>query len=804
MEAAEPSYKIPKQLADMPYSSKLVIIKFEGPILEEWKEAVEELGVELADYLPDFSFIAKLPDKKAKDKLKELPFVEKILPFHPSYKLSPELAEAMHSKKNLDIAVIGFVGKDIRRAIQKTSVKTLNMKRTPFRHLAQINTKGTEIEELILSDDVLSVVPVEDKVLFNDVASTIIHSDTLASTGYTGKNQLVGVSDTGLDTGDVNDIHPDFAGRIKKLIPVGRPDDSSDRNGHGTHVAGSIVGTGAASNGEIKGMAPDAKIIFHSMDDEKGRLTGDLYEMWKESYDYGARIQSSSWGSTGEGVYGFDSYLADLFLWERKDMSSLVAAGNEGTPGELTDDGYYTVGSPATAKNVITVGASENLRNGSDLADDINDIATFSSKGPTSDGRIKPDIVAPGTHILSTRAIHAPDKNFWGNYNEYYAYMGGTSMATPILAGGAAQVREYLAKKGHTNPSGALMKSILITGADDLGLNLVEQGFGRANLVSSIAADFIDETNGLKTGESKTYQVNVTDTTKPFVFTLNWTDYPGSTTALAEYQELVNDLNLEVKSPSGKIFNGNDFKAPNNDVTDNVNNVEQIFYKKPEKGTYTITVRAYNIPQGPQPYAIATNGKFTAEGNDSGHFIDKKALTTTVKMIKDKYSLSIKGKVSSSVTKITVKFNGTTFTTTPKKGAFALTKTVSMKGNYVEELTVTAQDKKGKKEEVTVPTEIDLLHNDSITVDEWVEGDEHFFEFSGELTSNKVKSVFAVMDGEVYNLEIDEDVFSGEVVLDKEITEMKIVAVGITSQFEIVTFVKIKSGRGYTFVKTNS
>src|SRR5690606_31361767 len=109
----------------------------------------------------------------------------------------------------------------------------------------------------------------------------------------------------------------------------------------------------------------------------------------------------------------------------------LYAAGNAGPSTQ-------TVGSPGTAKNVLTVGATENYRPDIDTqSDNPNTVANFSSRGPTADGRIKPDVVAPGTWILSMRASQAPDNSFWGTFNSDYAFMGGTSMATPLTAGAA-------------------------------------------------------------------------------------------------------------------------------------------------------------------------------------------------------------------------------------------------------------------------------------------------------------------------------------------------------------------------------
>ncbi len=593
-----------KHLSEAGRSSRLVIVTFAGPIEEEWKEAVEEMGVSLGDYIPDFAFIAKLPAGFDQKRLKALSFVERVYPFYNAYKLAPGLRKALDDKEARDVVVVGFDGqKDMSRAVKQAAphAESLDESATKSRRLARLSADGETIAKLLESDDVIAVLPVGKRKLYNNVAAGIIHADTLRTTGYTGKNQIVGVADSGLDTGDPAHIHPDFAGQIVKLIPVGRPDDASDRHGHGTHVAGSILGTGKASNGKYKGMAPDAKLVFHAMDDEQGELQGDLATMWTEAYQLGARIHSDSWGTDSYGEYTQDSYEADEFLWNHKDMTALVAAGNNG------EYGWQTVISPATAKNVIAVGASESVRFHEDVSDNPDEVAYFSSRGPTADGRFKPDIVAPGTYILSTRSSLAPDDHFWSPFNQKYAYMGGTSMATPVLAGGVAQVRQFLNEKGIASPSSALIKAMLITGADDLRLGLFEQGFGRANLQAAIATTFADQTVGMKTNDTATYTIQVTDTSKPFVTTLVWTDYPGLPTAT---RQLVNDLNLVVKTPSGKVYNGNDmFEAPFNDEVDNVNNVEQVYLPQPEAGTYTVTITAYNVPKGPQPYALATTGQ---------------------------------------------------------------------------------------------------------------------------------------------------------------------------------------------------
>lgn len=601
------------KLSSKKSDSDLVIIQLSGPVREEWKEELEEIGVTLGDYIPDFAFIAKLEDEEQRSEVEDLSFVKKVQGFTPKTKLSPELRFDKGKRERVEVAVIGFDQRvDMLRTMSEIAddqaIKDLQ---TPEEapHISIAKMDQETIEQVIESDDVIAVVPVPENKLRNDVAATIIHSDKLSSTGYTGKDQIIGVADTGLDTGNVESMHPDLIGQIEKLIPLGRKNNASDVHGHGTHVAGSIVGTGEASDGKYKGTAPEAKLVFHSIENEKGNLVTDVETIMLEAYEEGARIHSNSWGTDDEGAYSLTSFLFDRFLWEHPEMTVLVAAGNDG------ENGYKSIGSPATAKNVIAVGATENVR--PDLgknSDDEDDIWGSSSRGLTSDGRLKPDLVAPGSAILSTRSSLAPSKNFYKRFNDHYAYMNGTSMATPILAGGVAQIRQFLNEEGESAPSGALLKAMLLTGAENLDEDMRKQGYGRADLEQTIETSYKDEKDGIRTREKVKYKIKVTDDSKPLAITLAWTDYPASMTAK---RTLVNDLNLKVTTPDGKRLNGNDFfEAPYNDQVDNLNNVEQIWIAEPREGIYTITVEGYNIPKGPQPYALATTGKWTKKDDE--------------------------------------------------------------------------------------------------------------------------------------------------------------------------------------------
>lgn len=624
------------KLSSKKRESELVVIQLSGPVREEWKEELEDIGVTLGDYIPDYAFIAKIEDEQVRREVEELSFVEDVMAFTPKSKVSSELRFEGGNRERVDVAVIGFNQRvDMYRTMTKmTEDQDIRDIQSPedAPHISIAKMDQETIEQVIESDDVIAVVPVPENKLHNDVAATIIHSDKLASTGYTGKGQIVGVADTGLDTGKLQTMHPDFKGQIEKLISLGRPNDASDVHGHGTHVAGSIVGTGEASDGQYKGTAPGAKLIFHSIENAKGKLVTDVETILQEAYEEGARIHSNSWGADDKGEYSLSSLLFDRFLWEHPDMTVLVAAGNDGQKG------YKTIGSPATAKNVIAVGATENVRpslgKNSDKADDV---WVSSSRGLTGDGRLKPDIVAPGTAILSTRSSLAPSKNFYKRFNEHYAYMSGTSMATPILAGGVAQIREFLQEEGEKNPSGALVKAMLLTSADNLDEDMREQGFGRANLANAIETSYKDEKDGIRTREKVTYKVKVSDDSKPLAITLAWTDYPA---AIVAKRALVNDLNLKVTTPSGEKLNGNDFfEAPYNDEVDNLNNVEQVWITEPEEGTYTVTVEGYNIPKGPQPYALATTGKWqkTDDEEEEEPPVEKEPFRTGKLTKKQKY-----------------------------------------------------------------------------------------------------------------------------------------------------------------------
>ena len=352
--------------------------------------------------------------------------------------------------------------------------------------------------------------------------------------GLTGKGELASVADTGLDTGDPTTVHADFHGRIKniKSFPIasswtslvtnpGGDDGPGDFvSGHGTHTAGSLLGDGsrAAALGlsPIQGMAPEARLAFQAIEQapkwtsdaqlsffQQGvkppssglyGIPDDLRELFQAAYDQRARVHSNSWGGGGEGRYDGQSESVDRFVWEHRDFLVLFAAGNDGRErsprGETIALGSITP--PATAKNCVTVGACENDRptefttatygqswpdafpNGGisqdKMTDSVDHLAAFSSRGPCQTGRRKPDVVAPGTFVLSTRSSKIAGNNFgsaaYPPAKDDYMYECGTSMATPLVAGAAVLIRQYLRKTAKlAKPSAALMKAVLIHSA---------------------------------------------------------------------------------------------------------------------------------------------------------------------------------------------------------------------------------------------------------------------------------------------------------------------------------------------------
>ena len=378
----------------------------------------------------------------------------------------------------------------------------------------------------------------------------------------------------------------------------------------------------------------------------------DLGMLFLEAYNWGSRVHSNSWGSPAAGEYTSDSQAVDQFVWNHPDMVILFSAGNEGIDADR--DGYVdenSLDSPATAKNCITAGASESERSSGGynpggpcytwngcwrgdypanptkddrLSDTREELAAFSGRGPTAAGRIKPDVVAPGTNILSTRSRFISG-NGWGPYsNSNYMYMGGTSMSTPLIAGAATLVREYyVERRGHVPRSAALVKATLINSAVDItGYGNPSQeagkpipnnheGWGRVNVGAAISGsrEFHDG-DSVTTGLFTTYNYQIGLSAVPLKVTLVWSDYPGSLPAGG----LVNNLNLEVIAPDGTtIYRGNNFSSgwsfPGGSA-DNVNNVESVYIKNPAVGQWTIRVRGFNVPQGPQPFALVASGWF--------------------------------------------------------------------------------------------------------------------------------------------------------------------------------------------------
>jgi serine protease AprX len=292
-----------------------------------------------------------------------------------------------------------------------------------FRMLGARAALATPAQIAALSDDpaVEMIWPDLPVHAWLDEAVPLLRAPRVWESGFTGRGVKVAIVDTGLDAG-----HPDFDGRLlawQDFVEAGNG-NPKDPNGHGTHVSGIAAGSGQASDGRYRGVAPDAALLSARVLDAEGNgRTSQVMAGIEWAVDQGAQVISISLGGPPFPADGTDALSSMCNAAVNQGVVVCVAAGNMGPAG-------HTVGAPGAAEKVITVGAAV-----ADPAVALDHVADFSSRGPTADGRVKPDVLFPGVAIVAPRATGT---SLGTVVSEHYVSLSGTSQATPFASGTAA------------------------------------------------------------------------------------------------------------------------------------------------------------------------------------------------------------------------------------------------------------------------------------------------------------------------------------------------------------------------------
>ena len=454
-----------------------------------------------------------------------------------------------------------------------------------------------------------------------------------------------------------------------------------DAHGHGSHVSGNMVGD--SNNDPVvyaaqDGMAPAAKLVVQDAGYETNTCAEcpglgcpivSLIPFFEQARLQGVAIHNNSWGDNEEAMppylqcnYTARSQDVDQYMWDHRDFLLVFAAGNYGASNK-----EFSIGSPSTNKNGLCIGSTRT----SNTSTSDENMSGFSSRGWSSDGRIKPDLMVPGYNTSASTNNTVDDPVNCGTGGG-----GGTSYAAPIAVGAAALTRQYFmdgfyptgakVPANALTPTAALLKAMLLnsavsmTGTDNAGGSITpipsnEQGWGRIRLDQALFFTggarklwIDDHRQGVPVGSTQafTYTVNGVEAGQSLKVTLTYTDYPGmpdsppmtqpSVTDSATWSapRLVNDVDLTVTGPSGTYL-GNVFMngaSTTGGTSDKRNNVEQVLLAMPAAGTYTITVKMTTIVQGPQDFALVVTGAFQSVGGGGtdGGTVDATAPDVTI------------------------------------------------------------------------------------------------------------------------------------------------------------------------------
>lgn len=687
---------------------RLHLIQFVGPIKPEWREMMESLGGCVVSYVPQNAYLVSA----SAEGLRGLQswastnaFVQWDGEFANDYKLHPGARTrdefGLPQQLSTDCFAIQLLIDSEANPATLALIETNKLAPVQrdfqvmrYRNLI-VRLPANVLTEIAAQPDVVSIQPYNEPDKQDERQAQIIagningssltgpgYLNWLSARGFTQQQFdasafVVDISDSGIDNGTVAPGHfglyrnGDFNSgsrvvynRVEGTAHAGSSVAGCDGHGNlNAHILGGFNNsptgfphTDSAGYRYGLGICPFVKLGSSVIFDPDQFTSPNYANLQSKAYASGARISANSWGATNNG-YTIDAQAIDALVRDaqpdgatfaapgNQEMVIVFAAGNRGS-------GANTVGAPGTAKNVITVGASESVRSmtianggkssmgtdgcgyGDSLADAANDMATFSSRGPCSDGRQKPDLVAPGTHIvggvgqslasaaglgsaiscfkassicaLSGAGTAGSTNNFFPLGQQFYTVSSGTSHAAPAVAGACALLRQFFLNVNLAAPSPAMTKAYLLNstrfltgaGAND-NLWSPGQGMGGMNLgralddVPRVLRDQRAEDIFTASGQTRVFTGRIARTNEPLRITVAWTDAPGSTTGNAFNNDL--DLTVEV---DGVTYLGNQFSGAFSiagGAADPRNNVESVFLPAGVFGDVTVTVTAANI-----------------------------------------------------------------------------------------------------------------------------------------------------------------------------------------------------------------
>lgn len=573
------------------------IVQFYSTPSNSDKKILNENGVDLLEYLPNTAFLSRL-NSLSSSTLKSLN-IRAIIPYkkeykfskfisineHPDWTLKTNGKVALMIESHLDINQTEFVSVLERKGIAITYSD-------PSGIYFEVLVNQNKIEDLALLEEIKFIDYIQAPPEKDDDRGRSLHRGNLLDADHPmgRKYDGSGVSIAIADDGAIGP-HIDFTGRVTQYVTF-------DNGTHGDMTSGIAIGAGNLDP-TIRGAATGAFLHYYNI--------GGYPHISNAVSNLNNRdvvITSTSYSEGCNAGYTSTTRTVDQQTRQNPELLHVFSAGN--SAASSCGFNAYGAGIPwgtitGGRKQGKAVIATGNL-------DYTGTLTNSSSRGPASDGRIKPDICSNGTNQLST------------DPNNNYSPGGGTSAAAPGIAGIAAQLYQgYRSLNNDDDPESGLIKSVMLNTARNLGNKGPDFYYGWGRINAHRAMKLIEENrytdSTVSTNDSNIHTINIPNDLLELRFMVYWTDYEASTVAA---QALVNDIDIKVVTPNGDtIFpwildpspNQSSLISPATKGVDTLNNVEQVFIDSAQAGDYKVLVNGTSIPQGPQKYFLSWETK---------------------------------------------------------------------------------------------------------------------------------------------------------------------------------------------------